>query len=147
MAEAEGGTLLLENVERIGGEAAERLAAALDLAVDCRVVATSSASLDELSSLPGPIASRLTGFQTSLPPLQARRGDIGALIAAAIDAPLAIDEGVGWMLMQYDWPGNVRELVNTIRGAITLAGASAVRAEHLPEALRAAVREPQNAKR
>jgi two-component system nitrogen regulation response regulator GlnG len=60
---------------------------------------------------------RLESFIIHLPPLRARREDIGLLIAhqlPASDAP-PLPAALVTQLLCYDWPGNVRQLTHVIK--------------------------------
>jgi transcriptional regulator with GAF, ATPase, and Fis domain len=72
---------------------------------------------------------RLNVFPLELPPLRARKEDIPALAAQAVDrlskklrmpAPTLAPEDVE-ALTRYDWPGNIRELQNVMERAVILS--------------------------
>ena len=80
-----------------------------------------------------------------MPPLRARKEDLGVLVAELLPvvAPgragsvrLSID--VGRALLAYDWPLNIRELSQALSVAAVLAG-EVVELSHFPEPLRLAV--------
>ncbi len=155
---AEGGTLLLDEL----GEASPEIQVALLRAienqeiqvlggqeprkVDVRVLAATDADLDaaiESGTFRAPLLHRLT-TKIHLPPLRARRDDVGRLTVhflrreldaagkAELLSPVGPDQHP-WInaellarLTCYHWPGNVRELENVVR---EITGTSADRAE------------------
>ncbi len=155
---ADGSTLLLDEL----GEAAPEIQVALLRAidnkeiqvlggqepqkVDVRVLAATDADLDaaiDEGTFRAPLLHRLA-TKIHLPPLRARRDDVGRLavhfLRRELDAagkgellnPVGPDERP-WLsaellarLTRYDWPGNVRELENVVR---EIVDTSADRAE------------------
>jgi two-component system nitrogen regulation response regulator GlnG len=83
---------------------------------------------------------RLNVIRMTLPPLRARREDVGDLLGhylriAATELGVevkTIAPEARAALEAYAWPGNVRELVNLCRRLTVLAPGSEVRAEDLP---------------
>jgi two-component system, NtrC family, nitrogen regulation response regulator GlnG len=142
---AQGGTLFLDEI----GEAAPELQVLLlrclesgeiqpvgaDKArpIDVRVVSATDADLPaaiEAARFRAPLLYRLGGYVIRLPPLRARREDLGRLLVAflrrelaAVGAQAALDDDKQpWLpasivarLARYDWPGNVRQLANVVR--------------------------------
>ncbi len=102
--------------------------------VDVRLVAATDADL-EAATRDGrfrtPLLHRLAGFRIDVPPLRARRDDIGRLFfhfarleleklggADRLDRDPAspwVPAGLVAALARYDWPGNVRQLRNVTR--------------------------------
>ena len=86
--------------------------------------------------------ARLAGFVVRLPPLRARREDLGVLIAAILArttaTPPAFSIEAGRALMRHDWPLNIRELDSALGVAITLSRGSAIALSNLPEPVRRA---------
>jgi transcriptional regulator with AAA-type ATPase domain len=82
--------------------------------------------------------ARLSGFALELPPLSARRADLGILLrsllatitggATARFAPAAMRA-----LLAHPWPLNIRALHKTLLTAITLAGDAVIEPAHLAE--------------
>jgi transcriptional regulator with GAF, ATPase, and Fis domain len=86
------------------------------------------------------LLARLSGFALDLPPLRARREEIGLIASDLLtrirpppagDVRLALNAGRALML--HDWPLNVRELEKCLGAAVVLAGDGRIEAEHLPE--------------
>jgi len=160
---ADGGTLFLDEVGEAPAEVQALLLRTLENGeiqpvgadaprrVDVRVVAATDADLEKLVAdgrFRAPLLHRLQGDQIRLPPLRARRDDIGRLLIhflrqeleAAGEAHLLDAPGPGsrpWLparlvarLATAAWPGNVRELRNVARRLA--AGASAAAPAELP---------------
>ena len=133
MQQCDGGTLVLDEVDRLSDELQLRLAEALSkkmvrpvgaqhsFRVDLRVIAASNLPLRDLVTA-GHFRAELldllgaTGIQ--LPPLRERAEDVPALtrhFLARIGEqpglrPLGITDGALQLLASFDWPGNVRQL-------------------------------------
>ncbi|MFP4227275.1 MAG: sigma 54-interacting transcriptional regulator [Salinivenus sp.] len=133
---ADGGTLLIEDVETLSPATQAALLEVLDTGrtarmgsaetttVDVRIVATTTASLDEHvrnGSFRPDLRDRLSALSVAVPPLRNRRDDIPLLVRRFLDtmrpdgAPMAsITQPALEALLRYDWPGNVRQLRNEI---------------------------------
>jgi len=134
-ADAEGGTLLLDEI----GEITPRLQTALlrvletgevravgstqSLRVKCRVVAATNADLEtrvEAGTFRQDLLYRLQRLCIHIPPLRERREDIMLLARRYLDedrpvgTKTSVSRGFIEALRAYDWPGNVRELRNVI---------------------------------
>jgi transcriptional regulator of acetoin/glycerol metabolism len=116
--------------------------------VDVRVVCATHRDLEaEVASgrFRGDLLARLREFQVRLPPLRERREDLFRLTRAFLrrsgrpDAELSLSFMLA--LGHYGWPYNVRELESAVRLAVALADGAELKAEHLPESVRAAVRD------
>ncbi len=104
--------------------------------VDVRVIAATDADLEALISsgrFRAPLRYRLANLEVALPPLRARRDDIGRLLVHFLQHELTsagradelddqTPEGTSWLpagigarLAKYMWPGNVRQLRNVAR--------------------------------
>jgi DNA-binding NtrC family response regulator len=115
--------------------------------VELRVIAATHRSLDELvadGQFRGDLLSRLRGFVIELPPLRARRPDLGLLIAALLARQLpaeaqlpAISSAAARRLFTYAWPYNVRELEKCLSTAVVMSEGGTIRVEHLPDTVRA----------
>jgi transcriptional regulator with PAS, ATPase and Fis domain len=132
-------------VERVGGHTTHQ--------IDTRVLAATNRSLRSLveaDRFRADLFYRLAGVEIYVPPLRARREDIGALVehlasryrrvrhvtfsAAAVEA-----------LMAYDWPGNVRQLSRVVERVIALAPADVIQPEDLPDEITRGHVEPADA--
>jgi DNA-binding NtrC family response regulator len=142
-AQADGGTLLLDQVAELPLEMQPRLLRALERkqvkpvgaaayqSVNVRVVATAGLDLRaevEAGRFRADLYHRLAVARVELPPLRDRRGDIALLarhfIESASDgrSPPTLAPGTLRALEAYDWPGNVRELRNVVEQALSLSG-------------------------
>ena len=153
--EANGGTLLLDEISEMDGRLQAKLLRALQereidrvggsgpVKVDIRVLATSNRDLVKGvadGSFREDLLFRLNVVNLALPPLRERPADVVALsehfarkYAAANglgDRP--ISETAKTALLARDWPGNVRELENTMHRAVLLASGQEIG----PEAIR-----------
>lgn len=114
-------------IQPLGGEATER--------VDVRLVAATDAdlgaALDE-QRFRAPLLFRLAACRLRVPPLRARRDDVGRLLAHFVASERLDPPGDGAAggfipaalvarLAVHDWPGNVRELRNAARRLAVLA--------------------------
>ncbi len=154
---ADGGTLLLDEVGELPGEAQVKLLRVLDSRVIERVGSTQPIHLDVRilaatnRDLSREVAEgrfredlyyRLAVMRICLPALRDRREDIVPL-AEHFLAELAGDQGgVGILspeakraLERADWPGNVRQLRNAMHHAAVVSGGGRILPEHLPEAV------------
>lgn len=137
LAEADGGTLLLDEIEALSfkGQVAllrfiedqtiKPLGGKTYRKVNVRIIAASNALLSELvsqGSFRQDLLFRLNLLQWRLPPLRERIQDIRSLAHHFIERfrcryrchyKQLTHEALAWM-DQYPWPGNVRELENTI---------------------------------
>ncbi len=112
--------------------------------IDLRVVAATHRDLDDMvaeGSFRHDLFARLAGFRVSVPTLNERRTDLGLLIGALHERMFAeehpgFDIDAARLLLRYPWPLNVRELEQALATAQVLAGAEAIRAEHLPDSVR-----------
>jgi DNA-binding NtrC family response regulator len=153
--EADGGTLLLDEVGDLPAEAQVKLLRVLQeheidpvggrrtTKVDVRIIAASNTALADLvqaGRLRADLYYRISAFPIAIPPLRARRDDIPAL-SRRILARCAAEEGrpvrsisaaAMDLLAQHDWPGNVRQLENVIFRAVVLAEHSEITAADLP---------------
>ncbi len=150
MVEADGGTLLIDEIGLMPRETQETLDRVLATgevrpvgcngsnSVDVRVIATSSAPLPD-DFLPG-LAERLCTTIVTVPPLRERSQDIPSLarhLLARIAGqpgirPLSLGNDALAVLMRYGWPGNVRQLSNVLFRAALQSEGSALTAEDFP---------------
>jgi transcriptional regulator with AAA-type ATPase domain/DNA-binding winged helix-turn-helix (wHTH) protein len=151
---AEGGTLLLDQIEALPEDAQAALVRALDdravlrvgaahpAPVDVRVMAATTAELAGLVAggrFRGDLLARLAAFEYRLPPLRERRGDLGVLVArllAGLGAPGAsFTPAAALALARHPFPGNLRELRGCLEEALARAGGARIEPSHLPAAL------------
>ncbi|MGD8726141.1 MAG: sigma-54 dependent transcriptional regulator [Gemmatimonadales bacterium] len=142
--QADGGTLLLDEISDLGmglqakllkaveDQQIRRLGSEKELAVDVQFLAASNQDLDARvrdGLFREDLYHRLSVFHLDLPPLRARLQDLDELVPVFIDEFNAragthvsvVPEAVWKQLRQYPWPGNVRELRNVIERCVMLA--------------------------
>jgi two-component system nitrogen regulation response regulator GlnG len=133
-AEADGGTLFLDEIGNapasvqpmllrvLEGGDYRPLGASQDRKTTARLIAATDQDLDT-AAFNQALLRRLEGFAIQLPPLRARREDIGVLIVHLLQAhgaqpvlPLELVVEIAC----HDWPGNIRQLGHTLRRAALL---------------------------
>jgi DNA-binding NtrC family response regulator len=151
--EADGGTLLLDEVGDLPLAFQSKLVRALeegairrvgedqDRQLDVRVIAATARELDALvrdGRFRDDLYYRLNVVQLHLPPLRERPEDIPALAAqflaqtaARQGRSLSLTSRALARLREYPWPGNVRELRNALERAAVLAGSATLDAADL----------------
>ena len=151
---AQGGTLFLDEIGDLPAASQAALLRVLQegevmpvgatraVRVDLRVVCATHQPLDTLmerGTFRRDLYARLAGFAYGLPPLRARRVDIGLLVAALLASPkvrggerLRFDTESARALLRHDWPLNVRELEQCLVTSSVLADDGLVRLEDLP---------------
>ncbi|HVS11736.1 MAG TPA: sigma-54 dependent transcriptional regulator [Planctomycetota bacterium] len=169
-AEAEGGTLVLDEVGALQPGAQARLLRVLETGefqplgesrvrvADVRVIATSNADLAaqvEAGRFRRDLLYRLAVFPIEMPPLRAHKEDLAEIArhllerphrlprARALGAPVDLGGEALDVLASYDWPGNVRELSNVLERAAIISGAEPLRAELLRDLLEANAPPPE----
>ena len=155
LAEAEGGTVFLDEIGKMplsmqgkllhfmDTKVVRPVGANVEMAVDVRVVCASKADLHQMA-MEGlfleDLYYRLLDFPLVMPPLRDRPDDVELLARHFVErfsqemgAEIpALDRVFMDRLVQHTWPGNVRELEKTLRRAIVLAhGEGVLRPEHL----------------
>ena len=150
IVEADGGTLLLNEVGALPRETQERLDRVLATgevrpvgcngsnSVDIRLIATASRPLPD-DFLPG-LAERISSTTVILPPLRERSGDIPTLarhlLSRFAEEPgmhaLSIGNDALAILMRYGWPGNVRQLAGVLFRAALQAEGNSLTANDFP---------------
>lgn len=132
-AEAEHATLFLDEIGNtpasvqpmllrvLEGGDYRPLGAAADRHSNARLIAATDQDLEHSGFNPA-LLRRLENFVIHLPPLRARREDIGVLLvhllaleSAADGACVDLPFGVVGALACHDWPGNIRQLSNVLR--------------------------------
>jgi transcriptional regulator with PAS, ATPase and Fis domain len=151
--QAELGTLFLDEVGDLSPMAQAKLLRVLqDMAVervgshtvrhvDTRVIAATNRNLGSLvqsGRFRADLYYRLAGVEIHVPPLRARRGDIGLLVQHFLDAASApagdrrVSPPALEALMSFDWPGNVRQLARVLERAIALSTGPVIGLSDLP---------------
>ena len=152
----DGGTLVLDEIDRLTPALQQRLIDALTsgiirpvgatygFRVDVRLLVTSNVGLDrmvEAGQFDADLASRLSATRIVLPPLRERTGDIPALtrhfLARIGEQPglnhLSISESALGLLASYDWPGNVRQLQSVLFRAAVYCEGNTLTEESFPQ--------------
>ena len=152
---AQGGTLFLDEIGSLKPEMQAKLLRVLQeremervggthtVKLDVRIIAATNADLRQAvaaQTFREDLFYRLNVVRVSMPPLRARRDDIGVLADHFIRryrqqfgkpvsglAPEALAA-----LSDYSWPGNVRELQNVIERCVALADGPLIRLSDLP---------------
>jgi len=159
---ADGGTLLLDEIGELAAPAQAALLRVLEerevlplgatrpVAVDVRVVSATHRPLERMvedGAFRRDLHARLAGYRLELPPLHARREDLGllaaALLARAGAAPASLDPRAARALLRAPWPGNVRQLEKCLSAAAALAAGGPIALEHLPDEIRGAASAPR----
>lgn len=154
---ADGGTLFLDEIAELPEESQVALLRVLQegevrpvgasdaMRVDLRVLAATHQDLEARIAegrFRKDLYARLIGYVVTLPPLRARREDIGTLIATFLgrageaSASITLHRQAARALMEYAYPLNIRELEQAIRTAVALSDRGEIRIEHLPDAIR-----------
>ena len=157
--EADGGTLLLDEISEMPLELQAKLLRVLQeneitrigsskpVPVDVRIICTCNRDLAdcvEEGSFRADLFYRLNVIDIFLPPLREGKGDIPSLVTSILrnisvqeDRPnLQIDQWAMDLLLNYDWPGNVRELNNALERAVSLADRETIQPEQLSARIR-----------
>ena len=147
--EADGGTLLLDEITEMDARLQSKLLRAIQervidrvggskpVPVNIRIIATSNRDLVQAvreGVFREDLLYRLNVVNLSLPPLRARPTDVLALAehfarkyAAANDYPeKPLSTAARERMLAHSWPGNVRELENTIHRAVLLSTGSEI---------------------
>jgi transcriptional regulator with PAS, ATPase and Fis domain len=153
---ADGGTLFLDEIGDLPASSQAALLRVLQekevmpvggtkaVPIDLRVVAATHRDLDDMvadQTFRHDLFARLAGFRIRVPPLSARRADLGLLVGT-MHARLFPADHPGFeidaarLLLRYPWPLNVREVEQALTTAQVLARSEPVRAEHLPDTVR-----------
>lgn len=158
--EANGGTLLLDEINSLSPALQAKLLRAIqektirrvggtqEKEIDVRIIATINEDPLEAithNRLREDLYYRLSVVTLCLPPLRERKEDIPALVQHFIEkyniqfelSVTDIDVHVREFLYAYDWPGNVRELEHIIEGSMNLVeDENIITAFHLPTRFR-----------
>ena len=154
VAEAEHGTLLLDEVDALPPAAQAKLLRFLQdkqyrpvgsstvRQADVRVIAASNRDLDRLvqrGEFRQDLYFRLNLLTLTLPPLRERRDDIAALAQHFLDRALheagrpagGLTSAALRRLVEHAWPGNVRELQHTLERAVLLGSGTPLQASDI----------------
>ena len=152
----DGGTLVLDEVDRLSPSVQERLSEALatgivrplgaahGFRVDVRLLSASNGPLETLVSagqFNPDLAEKLGATRIALPPLRERTGDIPALTRHFLgrigEQPglnhLSVSESALALLAAYEWPGNVRQLQSVLFRAAVYCEGNTLTAESFPQ--------------
>ncbi len=152
--EADGGTLVLDEIGNVSPEMQVRLLTFLqertirplgqnkEKKIDCRVVAVTNENLRakmEEGTFRQDLYYRLKVVELRVPPLRERREDIGQLAEAFVVRYcreqgrdlVAIAPETMALFMAHSWPGNVRELQYAILGSLVFCSGSVLKPKHL----------------
>ncbi|MBU1248523.1 MAG: sigma-54 dependent transcriptional regulator, partial [Proteobacteria bacterium] len=152
--EADGGTLVLDEIGNVSLEMQARLLTFLqertirplgqnkDIRISCRVVAATNEDLWGRVQAGGfcqDLYYRLKVVELRIPPLRERREDIPELAEAFVRRycteqgrePVTIAQETMELFLRHSWPGNVRELQYAILGSLVFCTGSVLTPEHL----------------
>ena len=157
--EADGGTVLLDEVGELSGPAqaallrvletrtVQRVGSTEEIEVDVRVLAATHRDLQAMcdaGSFRVDLLYRLNSVTLTVPPLRERREEIPPLVEAFVElandvnqravrgpTPAALER-----LVAYPWPGNVRELRNVVERAVVVSPGPWFDVDDLPSAFR-----------
>jgi DNA-binding NtrC family response regulator len=138
---AAGGSVYLEDVDRLPGPLQERLAAQLERAHEAAGVRILASAAPDSATLRAALRDRLDVLRLAVPSLRERREDIAANAerylrelgreygrpGKRLDAPALA------ALTAADWPGNLRELRHAVERAVLLSSGETIGVGDLPE--------------
>ncbi len=156
MQHCDGGTLVLDEIDRLDpilqGKLAETLSTGIvrpvgakhGFRVDVRLLSASNlalADLVETDHFESDLLEAVSATQILLPPLRERQGDIPALtrhfLSRIADQPglraLSISDSALSLLTAFDWPGNVRQLQSVLFRAAVYCEEGTLTAESFPQ--------------
>ncbi|MGE7884198.1 sigma-54 interaction domain-containing protein [Bacillus sp. NPDC094077] len=166
--EANGGTLLLDEINSLSPTLQAKLLRAIqektirriggtqEKEIDVRIIATINEDpLEAITNnrLREDLYYRLSVVTLCLPPLRERKKDILALVQHFIEkyniqfglCVTDVDVNVREFFYSYDWPGNVRELEHIIEGSMNLIeDENIITAFHLPTRFRELIKKEFN---
>ena len=157
--QAEGGTLMLDEVDELPIAMQPKLLRALEegkirpvggdseVAFDARLVAATNRDLESAideGRFREDLFFRINVIQLKMPPLRSRGTDTLLLAQHFIEMfagrsnkeVTSISKAAAKKLLNYNWPGNVRELRNVIERAVALTQYDKLAVEDLPEKIR-----------
>ncbi len=153
---ADGGTLALDEIDRMPLNVQERLLDSLargdvrpigaqhSFRIDVRLIAASNCPLHDqvdAGQFMPELFQAISGVHVRLPPLRERTGDLSALARYFLTRigdqpglrPLGITDNALSLLAAYDWPGNVRQLQAVLFRAAVFCDGDALTAEDFPQ--------------
>lgn len=150
LQEANGGTLLIDQLNMLDLSLQAKLLHAVDLKIlhgeplDIRYITTVNEDIDKLLAekrLREDLFYRLNVMQIDLPPLHMRKEDIPAILdfyiqfynEHTIQKDVRYSDEVLQLFYEYHWPGNVRELKNALETAYNNLTGQEILLEHIPE--------------
>lgn len=151
LEQAQGGTVLLDEVSEIPAEAQAKLLRTIETRelaplgssryrkIDVRFIAATNSDLRarmERGEFRRDLYYRLSIFVYTLPPLRQRLQDLSLLLRqflAEENAPAGFSPGALELLHCYPWPGNIRELKNVVHHAAIRSNGGEIGYEHLPD--------------
>ncbi len=165
-AEAEGGTLLLDEISEMPMFLQAKLLRMLqdgkirpvgadrEEQVDVRIIAATHQDLENevrQGSFREDLFFRLETFTIRVPPLRQRGDDLELLAARFLEGFCiqagkriqGFDESALEILNNYHFPGNVRELKNAVERAVTFCDGRVITARHLPARIRESSAKPR----
>jgi len=104
------------------------------IAVDVRLVTATHRDLEAevaAGDFREDLRARLMGLTLALPPLRARKEDLGMLVTALLPRDVTFSAEAVAELYARDWPRNIRELERALAAAAAVAGPQ-IEAAHLP---------------
>jgi DNA-binding NtrC family response regulator len=141
---AEGGTLLIQDIEHIPADVQSQLAGVLDRRTTAtkqvRLMSTTTVDLFALvqaGDFREDLFYRLNVIALNIPPLRERREDIPLMfrhyltLHAGIDAP-GLSTAAQRRVMEYPWPGNITELTSVTKTLSSRNLPELIDLEHLP---------------
>jgi Nif-specific regulatory protein len=156
LEKANGGTLLIEEIDRLSPSAQVKLSAFLNEKLafrvngsvpyksNVRIISTTAKNLDEVVSqgeYRDELYLSLTTVKLNFPDLKDRKDDIEELATHFLNLDKDLNQqktlspGAIEALKSYSWPGNVRELHNVVERAYILSDGMVVEKSHLSEHL------------
>ena len=164
---AQGGTLLLNDIDELPLSLQSRLLCVLDEGavlrsggrharpIDVRIIAAGSRRLGDkvaAGEFRKDLYLAFSGLELIIPPLRERIEEIRTLaqtfaemFAATEKRPVpAFDEEAMLLLEQYAWPGNIRELRQAVRHALVVNGSGCIGVDDLPKSIRTSDQRPSD---
>ncbi len=163
-AEAEGGTLLLDEIGEMPVAIQVKILRALQerqikavgsnnsVSFNARVIAATNKNLKEevaAGHFREDLYYRLNIFKIEVPPLRERREDIPLLVQEFLnrhqqnDRQVEVSGEIMRFFLDYPWPGNIRELENVIERCVFLTEDGRISLHDLPKEMLAACQEQE----